>query len=71
MTLEDRLRAAHERGMGAALVDVYLEAAEAAGDVDSACFFLTHAYVFVLEAGDKRAADLRARLAAEGREPQS
>jgi hypothetical protein len=29
-------------------------------------FYLTHAYVFALEAGDPRAAALKARLVAEG-----
>lgn len=69
MTLEDRLAAAHEAGDLPALVAVYTDAADRAADMDAACFFLTHAYVFALEAGDARAAGLRARLAAAGREP--
>ncbi|MEM8579060.1 MAG: hypothetical protein AAGF60_14520 [Pseudomonadota bacterium] len=69
MTLEQRLAAAHAAGDAIALIEVYTEAAEAAPDVDTACFFLTHAYVFALEAGDARAELLRTRLAAHGREP--
>ncbi|MDU8942277.1 hypothetical protein [Ovoidimarina sediminis] len=66
--IEAGLLAAHGAGDGTALVGLYTEAAEAAGDVDRACFFLTHAYIFALEAGDARAGALYARLKAEGRE---
>lgn len=69
--LERKLLAAHAAGDLAALVDGYAAAAdlaEAAGDVNRACFFLTHAWVFALEAGDARADRLRARLVAHGRE---
>ena len=62
---------AHAAGDREALVRLYTEAAdaaEAAGDVDRACFFLTHAYVFALEAGHERASDLHGRLKARGRE---
>lgn len=54
----------------AALVDLYARAAdsqESAGDIDAACFFLTQAFVFGLEAGDARAAELNRRLVAYGR----
>ena len=53
------------------LVALYRERAEEcemAGDTDAACFYLTHAYVWALEAGHPEAADLHARLKAEGRE---
>ncbi|MEL7098320.1 MAG: hypothetical protein AAGM84_05770 [Pseudomonadota bacterium] len=69
MSLEARLLAAHAAQDADALIGVYTDAADAAPDVDTACFFLTHAYVFALEAGDMRAEDLRLRLAREGREP--
>jgi len=69
VTLEARLQAAHHSGDTEALIAVYQEAAATAPDIDTACFFLTHAYVFALEAGDARAAALRAQFAAEGREP--
>ena len=69
MSLDDRLAAAHAAGDASELIAIYVEAADAAPDVDTACFFLTHAYVFALEAGDSRVSALRARLAAEGRGP--
>ena len=47
---------------------LYTEAAETSVDADAAGFFLTHAYVWALELGDPAAANLRARLVAEGRE---
>ena len=67
--LDDRLLAAHSRGDIAGLVALYAEAADATDDVDRACFYLTHAYVFALESGDARARELALRLAAHGREP--
>ena len=69
--LHDRLLAAHEAGNGPDLVRLYTEAAnesECGGDVDAACFFLTHAYVFALEEGIDEAGALHARLVAYGRE---
>jgi len=62
---------AHEAGDAAALIALYTaagDAREAAGDVDAACFYLTQAYVFALEAGAAEAGALNARLAAHGRE---
>jgi len=50
-------------------VSLYTQAADHTDDVDAACFYLTHAYVFALERGDKAADALRERLAARGREP--
>ncbi len=66
--LDDRLLAAHARGDQSALIALYTEAAEAAMSEVAAGFYLTHAYVFALEAGDQRAAVLRARLVEMGRE---
>ncbi|MEL6645024.1 MAG: hypothetical protein AAFQ79_13920 [Pseudomonadota bacterium] len=54
-----------------ALVTLYAEAAaqaDAQEDRDRAAFFLTHAYVFALEAGDARAKQFHARLKSWGRE---
>ena len=65
--LDGRLLAAHARSDHRALVGLYAEAAETANDIDRACFFLTHAYVFALEQGHPDAPALRARLVAEGR----
>ena len=68
--LERELLAAHESGDGSALIGLYAAAAdkaEASDDIDSAAFFLTHAWIFALERDDKRAGALRARLASWGR----
>lgn len=65
--LHERLLDAHARDDRTALVDLYTQAADAENDVDAACFFLTHAFVFALELGDQRADDLRARLRAHNR----
>lgn len=61
---------AHARKDGPALVRLYTEAAdgfEADGDIDAACFFLTHAFVFALEAGVPEVQALNRRLAERGR----
>lgn len=53
------------------LVSGYTSAADAAedcGDTARASFFLTQAWVFAMDAGDLRAADLKARLVAFGSE---
>jgi hypothetical protein len=60
--------AAHEASDLDSLIDLYTQAAEAAPDVEATCFYLTHAFVFALEAGDARASELRAQLVAHGRE---
>jgi hypothetical protein len=64
--LDAALLEAHARGDRAALIALYAEAAETAPDPRARAFYLTHAYVFALEAGDPRAAPLKARLVAEG-----
>ncbi|MBX2853641.1 MAG: hypothetical protein KTR21_01560 [Rhodobacteraceae bacterium] len=71
MGLDAEMRAAHEAGDSHILVDLYTRAAEARfadQDVDAACFYLTHARVWALDAGDPRAEALLMRLAAEGRD---
>jgi hypothetical protein len=69
--LDVRLLAAHAAADASALVRLYTAAADQVepNDVDAACFYLTHAYVFALEKGDVACTDLRARLVAHGREP--
>ena len=67
--LDAALLAAHEAGDGRALVTLYQQAAAQAADIDAACFYLTHAFVFALEAGHPDVSLIRARLIAEGREP--
>ena len=64
--LDAALLAAHASGDRASLVTLYAEAAEAGGE--AAGFYLTHSYVFALEAGDPRAALLRDKLVAIGAE---
>ena len=66
--LHEAMLAAHEDHDSAALIRLYTQAADLANDVDAACFFLTHAYVFALEAGAPEVAALRARLVSHGRE---
>lgn len=69
-SLETRLLAAHSDGDIDALVHLYTEAAdlaEARGDIDAACFYLTHAFVFALESGSVEARNLNARLVTYGR----
>lgn len=65
--LETRLLAAHAADDRRALVALYAEAADQANDLDAACFYLTHAWVFGLETGHPATPQLFARLAAEGR----
>lgn len=68
--LDAALLDAHDRRDLAALIRLYTLAGDAAGarqDVDAACFYLTHAFVFALEAGAPEAAVLNRRLADLGR----
>jgi len=66
--LDDAIAAAHAANDHRALARLYARAAESLDDLDAACFFITHAYVFALEAGAPEAGPLHARLVAEGRE---
>ncbi|WP_342071255.1 hypothetical protein [Yoonia algicola] len=67
MGLHDRLLDAHARDDRTALIGLYTEAAEATPDLDAACFYLTHAYIFALEKGDPVSEVLYQRLKAKGR----
>lgn len=69
--LDAALLAAHEARDLPALIGLYAEAADAAETETARGFYLTHAYVFALEHGDARAAELRRRLAGMGRETPS
>jgi hypothetical protein len=69
-TLDTALLDAHARGDRAALIALYADAADAAMDPTARAFYLTHAYVFALEAGDARAAPLKARLVRDGAETE-
>ncbi|MBS4011557.1 MAG: hypothetical protein KGZ72_12495 [Roseovarius sp.] len=66
--LDSAMIRAHATGDRAALITLYTQAADRANTLDAACFFLTHAYIFALEAGALEAARLHARLVAHGRE---
>ena len=69
--LDQLLLKAHAEDDKAALVRLYTQAAdqsEAGGNVDAACFYLTHAYVFALHSGAAEAHDLNRRLVAHGRD---
>jgi hypothetical protein len=69
--LEQELLSAHARDDRRALIGLYAQAAnirEEVQDIDAACFYLTHAYVFALDVGANEALELHARLKARGRE---
>ncbi|MEP2717084.1 hypothetical protein [Pseudophaeobacter sp.] len=69
-SLEQALLKAHASDDSAALVRLYTlagDAAEQRADGDAACFYLTHAFVFALEAGAPEASILNTRLAEQGR----
>ncbi|WP_146343981.1 hypothetical protein [Falsiphaeobacter marinintestinus] len=66
--LNSRLLEAHDRGDTAALVTLYMQAANQAKDQNAAGFFMTQAYVFALDTNDARLQDLRNWLVANGRE---
>ncbi|GGE61776.1 hypothetical protein [Actibacterium pelagium] len=68
--LEKAILDAHARHDMDDLVRFYTIAgddAEAEQDIDAACFYLTHAFVFALEAGCSEAKALNKRLAQHGR----
>lgn len=68
--LDHALLMAHDAEDATALIRLYTMAGdfcEEAEDLDAACFYLTHAFVFALEAGAPEAKALNARLVAHGR----
>lgn len=68
--LDEAILRAHAKDDHAALVQLYTQAAdkhESAGDIDTACFFLTQAFVFALEQGAPDVIRLNQRLVAHGR----
>jgi hypothetical protein len=67
-SLDAKMIAAHEARDTRALIRLYTEAADTANDLDASCFYLTHAYVFALEAGAPEAPRLHERLKVHGRE---
>ena len=70
-SLDQQLLIAHKQNDYPVLVSLYTRAAddnEQSGNIDAACFYLTHAYVFALQEGMIEAKDLRVRLVKYGRE---
>lgn len=70
MTLDQKLLVAHAECDLPALVDLYQLAADeafAAGQEESGGFYLTHAWIFALEAGLPIADNLNQRLVTLGR----
>ena len=65
--LESELLAAHESRDVDAIISLYAVAAERSEDSEREAFFLTHAWVFALEAGDPRAPEFHRRLRELGR----
>lgn len=68
--LDSQLLAAHEAKDKPELVRLYTLAGderEKAGDIDAACFYLTHAFVYALELGTPEADLLNRRLWEHGR----
>ncbi len=65
--LDDAMLEAHANADGRRLVALYTQAADQARDLDAACFYLTHAYIFALELGAPQVAALHGRLTAHGR----
>ena len=67
----DMLRA-HEQHDLKALPPLYLDAArlhESQGDIDAACFFYPHAYVYALDCGDRQVAETaHSKLSSYGRD---
>ena len=66
--LEEQILAAHAAGDRHALARLYTDAADRVAGQEAEGFFLTHAYIFALEAGAAQAPALRARLVELGRE---
>jgi hypothetical protein len=67
VNLDALLIAAHSAGDTGALVSLYIQASAEAHSDEAKGFYLTHAYVFALEAGDPRAQDLSDQLKSQGR----
>ena len=69
--LNEKVLQAHEDGDRSTLVDVYDMLGQeelAQGQVTSACFLLTQAYVYALESDDSRAPKIHKILKSHGRE---
>ena len=66
-----KFQQALSEGNANTLVEIYVQAAdekETQGDIDAACFLLTHAYVHALQSGSDSVLAINRRLVAHGRE---
>ena len=70
-SLDAQILAAHDACDIGALIGLYTQAADETANIDAACFYLTHAYVFALELGSPVTMSLRKRLTKHGREPNA
>lgn len=73
-SLDQALLDAHARSDFEQLIVLYTRVGEeqlSQNDIDAACFYFTHAYVFALEAGAEEANDLNKRLVEFGREVEN
>ena len=69
--IDDKLLAAHMSGDHSGLVELYRDAANlsfADKDIDRACFYLTHSYVFALETRHPDCREIHSLLVSYGRE---
>jgi hypothetical protein len=69
--LDHEILAAHACANTARLPALYRRAGEAmleGGNTDAGCFYLTHAYIYALEAGHVMARELHEILVSHGRE---
>ncbi|MFT5159018.1 MAG: hypothetical protein ACI9ZD_000615 [Paracoccaceae bacterium] len=70
-TLNEQLFAAHAENDKTKLVALYRLAGEmmiSHNDINAASFYLTHAYIFALDVGDKAAPEIHKMLVGFGRE---
>lgn len=67
MNLNADILAAHAAQDKVALVGLYAQASERVTNQSECAFFLTQAYIFALDAGDKRAKGFAKRLSDLGR----
>ena len=69
--IDDELLAAHLSGDHNQLVELYRDAANLSfenQDIDRACFYLTHSYVFALETRHPDCREIHSMLVSYGRE---
>ncbi len=67
-SLNDAILNAHDQRDQRALVDLYHQAAQSAQNIDEACFFATQAYIFALDTGHAKTAELHRFLCDHNRE---